>query len=104
MQILDAFRAIDYHGMPAVLVASHGPFTWGKDAAEAVYHRFILDYVAEMTDARPGEISNPRVKGIRQSLLDKHFLRQARKRTPIMARGAVMGKDEGRRGRLRHYQ
>ena len=74
VQIVDAFRNIDYRAVPAVLVASHGPFTWGKDAAEAVYHAFILDYVAEMT-ALAVQI-NPRVKGMRRSLLDKHFLRK----------------------------
>ena len=74
VQIIDAFRGIDYRAVPAVLVASHGPFTWGKDAAEAVYHAFILDYVAEMT-AWALQI-NPRVKPMRKSLLDKHFLRK----------------------------
>lgn len=74
VQIVDAFRNIDYRAVPAVLVASHGPFTWGKDAAEAVYHAFILDYVAEMT-ALALQI-NPRVKAMRRSLLDKHFLRK----------------------------
>ena len=74
VQIVDAFRGIDYRAVPAVLVASHGPFTWGKDAAEAVYHAFILDYVAEMTAL--AVLINPRVRAMRQSLLDKHFLRK----------------------------
>lgn len=33
---------------PAALVASHGPFTWGKDPAEAVYHAVVLEEVARM--------------------------------------------------------
>jgi L-ribulose-5-phosphate 4-epimerase len=74
VQIIDAFRKIDYRGMPAVLVASHGPFTWGKDAAEAVYHAFILEYVAEMA-ARALQL-NPRLRGVKQTLLDKHYLRK----------------------------
>lgn len=74
VQIVDAFRKIDYRAMPAVLVASHGPFTWGKDAAEAVYHAFILEYVAEMT-ALALQL-NPRIRGMKQTLLDKHFLRK----------------------------
>ncbi len=74
VQIIDAFRRIDYRGTPGVLVASHGPFTWGKDAAEAVYHAYILEYVAEMAALAVG--INPRLKGVRQSLLDKHYLRK----------------------------
>jgi L-ribulose-5-phosphate 4-epimerase len=74
VQILDAFRRIDYHGTPGVLVASHGPFTWGKDAAEAVFHAFILEFIAEM-GARTVTV-NPGIKGVRQSLLDKHYLRK----------------------------
>lgn len=74
VQITDAFRKIDYREMPAVLVASHGPFTWGKDPAAAVYHAFILEYVARMNAITVAV--NPRIKGVRQSLLDKHFLRK----------------------------
>ena len=74
VQILDAFRKIDYRAMPAVLVASHGPFTWGKDAAEAGYHAWMLEFAAEM--AAMAQTINPRVRGVKQSLLDKHFLRK----------------------------
>jgi len=59
--------------MPAVLVHSHGPFTWGTDAAEAVYHSVALEEVAAMAldtkllgDAAP----------MQTELLDKHFLRK----------------------------
>lgn len=34
--------------VPAVLVRNHGPFTWGKDPAEAVYHSVVLEEIAEM--------------------------------------------------------
>ena len=46
--ILETFarRGIDPVHVPAVLCASHGPFTWGKDAAEAVYHAAVLEEVA----------------------------------------------------------
>jgi L-ribulose-5-phosphate 4-epimerase len=73
-QIVAAFKRVDYRGMPAVLVASHGPFAWGKDAEEAVYHGYILDYVAEM--AIMAYQINPRVAGIKRTLLDKHYLRK----------------------------
>jgi L-ribulose-5-phosphate 4-epimerase len=74
VQILDAFRKIDYQGMPAVLVASHGPFTWGRDAAEAGYHAWMLEFAAEM--AATAVMINPRVRGVKQSLLNKHYLRK----------------------------
>jgi len=74
IQIIEALRRIDYHSMPAVLVASHGPFTWGRDPAEAVHHAFILEYVAEMNAI--STLLNPRIKSIRRALLDKHYLRK----------------------------
>jgi len=74
VQIIEAFRRIDYRGMPAVLVASHGPFTWGRNAAEAVYHAFMLEYAAEM--AAVSVRLNPRLRGVKQTLLDKHYLRK----------------------------
>ena len=58
---------------PAVLVHSHGPFTWGKDAAEAVYHSVVLEEVAAMAlDTHLLGMHTP----MQQELLDKHFLRK----------------------------
>ncbi len=74
VQIVDAFTRIDYREMPAVLVASHGPFTWGRSPEEAVYHAVILEYVAHMNAISVSV--NPRIRGVRQRLLDKHFLRK----------------------------
>ncbi len=74
VQILDAFRRLDYRGMPAVLVASHGPFTWGRNATEAGYHAWMLEFAAEM--AAVAVRINPGIRGVRQSLLDKHYLRK----------------------------
>jgi L-ribulose-5-phosphate 4-epimerase len=74
VQIVDAFKNIDYREMPAVLVASHGPFAWGKSAEDAVYNGYILEYVAEM--AMMSFQINPRVGSIKRTLLDKHYLRK----------------------------
>ncbi len=74
VQIIAAFRGLDYRAMPAVLVASHGPFTWGRDAAEAVYHAAMLEYAAALAESAVS--LNPRIKPVRQRLLDKHFLRK----------------------------
>jgi L-ribulose-5-phosphate 4-epimerase len=74
VQIGAAFRKIDYREVPAVLVASHGPFTWGKDAAEAVYHAVMLEYAAELAAIAVG--LDPRAAPARRALIDKHFLRK----------------------------
>ena len=41
-------RKLDYSAVPAVLVHSHGPFTWGKDCFDAVHNSVILEEVAKM--------------------------------------------------------
>jgi len=41
-------RGIDPMAVPAVICFSHGPFTWGKDPADAVYHAVVLEEVAKM--------------------------------------------------------
>jgi L-ribulose-5-phosphate 4-epimerase len=58
----------DPDGVPAVLVANHAPFVWGKDADEAVYHAKVLEEVAAMALFGGEEVS--------QTLLDKHYLRK----------------------------
>ena len=46
--IVRRFRGLDPTCVPGVLVKSHGPFTWGKDAAKAVYHSAVLEETAKM--------------------------------------------------------
>jgi L-ribulose-5-phosphate 4-epimerase len=55
-------------------VASHGPFTWGKDVAGAVDNAEILEFVARL--ASETLRLNPKVKPMPDALLDKHFLRK----------------------------
>ena len=72
--IIDTFRERDYRSIKAVLVACHGPFTWGKDVGEAVFISAVLEEVARM-----GFLSvtiNSDMKNIKQTLLDKHYLRK----------------------------
>lgn len=47
--IVEKFATLNYLHTPGVLVAEHGPFTWGKDPFEAVYHSTILESIAKMT-------------------------------------------------------
>ena len=59
-----------YQEIPAVLVASHGPFTWGKNAIDAVENALILEEVAYMA------WFSSQTQAINQTLLDKHYLRK----------------------------
>jgi L-ribulose-5-phosphate 4-epimerase len=74
VQIIETFKDYDYRQIGAVLVASHGPFTWGKTPAEAAANGFILEYIAELNYLSTS--INSEVKPIKQALLDKHFLRK----------------------------
>ncbi len=72
--IVETFKELDPGYIPAVLVKNHGPFTWGKDAAEAVHNSVVLEEVAMM--AIQARILNPQIGPMPQRLLDKHFLRK----------------------------
>lgn len=72
--IIEAFAGMDPLAVPAVLVAGHAPFSWGRDAAEAVEHAVILEHVARLA-AETLAIA-PGTDGIADALLAKHFLRK----------------------------
>ena len=74
--IIETFekRGINPMYTPAVLCQNHGPFTWGKDAAEAVHNAVVLEEVAKM--ARNTELINPRVAPAPDNIKDKHFYRK----------------------------
>ncbi len=74
MIIVETFKDINLDHIPSVLVKSHGPFSWGKDAIEAVENAIVLEEVAFMAY---GTIQiNNQIEKIDQSLLDKHFFRK----------------------------
>jgi len=72
--ILETFKGINPIYVPGVLVNNHGPFTWGKDAFEAVHNAVVLEEVAMMAYYTCS--LTPGIKPIDQVLLDKHFLRK----------------------------
>ena len=72
--IIEAFNGIDPMTVPAVLVKSHGPFTWGKSAAEAVYNAVVLEEAAFMNYHALS--LNPKAGRMGQELLDRHYLRK----------------------------
>lgn len=67
-------RDLDYTATPAVLCKNHGPFAWGKDAAEAVHNAVVLEEVAKM--AARCEWLNPQNEPAPQALQDKHYFRK----------------------------
>ena len=69
-----AFRDRDPEQMPAVLVAGHAPFCWGRNAAEAAHNAVVLESVARMAYLTIS-IENG-AQPISRALLDKHFLRK----------------------------
>ena len=72
--IVETFQKLDPAAIPAVLVHSHGPFTWGKDAAEAVHNAVVLEEIAFM-NFHALQL-NPAQTRMQQELLDKHYLRK----------------------------
>lgn len=71
--IVRRFESLNPIHTPGVLVKNHGPFTWGKDASEAVHNAVVLEQVAKMAfislTVNPDLTMNP-------LLIDKHFLRK----------------------------
>jgi len=72
--IVERFKNLDPAQMQAVLVANHGPFTWGEDGDKAVENAVVLEEVAAM--ALGTMQINPQQQSISQVLLDKHYLRK----------------------------
>jgi L-ribulose-5-phosphate 4-epimerase len=72
--ICRAFAKLDPDAIPAVLVAGHAPFCWGKDAHEATHNAVVVEYVAKMAYRSLG--INPGAKPLPAELHDKHFLRK----------------------------
>ena len=72
--IVETFTSLNPDQIPAVLVANHGPFTWGPNPAKAVESAVVLEQVAEM--ALKTAIIKPQLPAISETLLDKHYLRK----------------------------
>jgi len=72
--IVERFKELDPMQHPAVLVASHGPFAWGKDVADAFHNAVALEFIARL--ASETLRLNPNVKPVPTALLAKHFLRK----------------------------
>ena len=73
--IVETFKGINPVHVPAVLVKNHGPFTWGKDAVEAVHNAVVLEEVAMMA-WNTEVLSNHNIETMPKDLIEKHFMRK----------------------------
>lgn len=71
--IIEAFSNLNADDIPAVLVHSHGPFTWGSDPINAVHNAVVLEEVSFMAWH---DIAVNKAQPMQQELLDKHYLRK----------------------------
>ena len=72
--IIETFQGKNPVYIPAVLCKNHGPFTWGRDAAEAVHNAVVLEEIARMNFMT--ELINPQAGPAPQYMQDKHFMRK----------------------------
>lgn len=74
--IVNTFKGLKLDPLhhPAVLVASHGPFTWGKDVHDAVHNASVLEFIARLNSETLR--INPKTRPMQSALLHKHFLRK----------------------------
>lgn len=72
--IIETFKGKNPVYVPGVLCKNHGPFTWGKDAKEAVHNAVVLEEVAKMNLFT--EMLNPEAKPAPQYMQKQHFLRK----------------------------
>ena len=72
--IVETFTNKEPASIPGVNVFGHGPFAWGKNAAEAVHNAVVMEEVAFMDWHTM--IINPQMGSMQQTLLDKHYLRK----------------------------
>ena len=72
--IIETFKDKNPDAIPGVVVYSHGPFAWGKDAMDAVHNAVVMEEVAFMNTQTM--LLNPGIQPMQQELLDKHYLRK----------------------------
>lgn len=74
VQITDAYADRNPAEAPMVIVAGHAPFTWGKNAAQSVYHAALLEEIARM--AYLTRTLDPNAAPLKRAVMDKHYLRK----------------------------
>ncbi|MBN2009514.1 L-ribulose-5-phosphate 4-epimerase [candidate division KSB1 bacterium] len=74
IQIINAFKKLSYLEVEMVLIAGHGPFTWGKSPEKAVYNSVILEELAKMAFLTLQ--INPKISQLDKALVNKHYQRK----------------------------
>ena len=72
--IIETFKDKNPDAIPGVVVYSHGPFAWGKDAMDAVHNAVVVEEVA--FNNIQTMLLTPNIQPMQQELLDKHYLRK----------------------------
>ena len=72
--IIETFKDKNPDAIPSVLIYSHGPFSWGTDAMDAVHNAVVLEEIAFMNFHTM--MLEPSIPPMQQELLDKHYLRK----------------------------
>jgi len=73
-RIVETFRHFSYQEVEMVLVACHGPFSWGKTPEKAVYNSVIMEELAKM--AYLTKRIKPNVRALKRSIVDRHYRRK----------------------------
>ncbi|MCK9414410.1 MAG: L-ribulose-5-phosphate 4-epimerase [Prolixibacteraceae bacterium] len=73
--IVERFRDINPDHIPGVLVHSHGPFTWGRDALDAVHNAVVLEEISRMA-FHTRILMGTNISQMQPELLNKHFFRK----------------------------
>jgi L-ribulose-5-phosphate 4-epimerase len=73
-QIIEAFAGLSHREVEMVLVACHGPFTWGATPEKALYNSAVLEEIAKM--ALLTESIHPEVPPLKETLINKHYQRK----------------------------
>lgn len=73
-QIIEAFQNLSYREIEMVLVACHGPFSWGDCAEKALYNSAVLEELAKMASLT--EKIKPEVQRMKKTLVEKHYYRK----------------------------
>lgn len=71
--IIERFQGLNAEYIPGVLVKNHGPFSWGKDAHDAVHNAVVMEQVAKMASIAYALNPNLRMNDL---LIQKHFYRK----------------------------
>ena len=72
--ILERFASLDPVAVPGVIVAGHGPFTWGASPRKAVENSVALEQIAQMSIAT--RTISPNAETVPSYILDKHYFRK----------------------------